>query len=140
MSKIVTKQKVGKMVHAVLQSLLKRPATLNYPAQPSPMPEHFRGKLTFYPERCTGCKLCMRDCPAHAIKITRISKTEIEAEIDLAKCIYCGQCVDSCPRGALEMTREFELAQLSRDKLKITFRTPPPEEPEAGEPKPEEEK
>jgi formate hydrogenlyase subunit 6/NADH:ubiquinone oxidoreductase subunit I len=63
----------------------------------------------------------MRDCPADAITITKMGTDEVTCEIDLSRCIYCAQCVDSCPKDALRATREFELASLQRDKLKVTF-------------------
>ena len=55
--------KPGKIARLLIQSLFRKPATINYPAQRSGMPKGFRGKLKFYPEKCIGCKLCMRDCP-----------------------------------------------------------------------------
>jgi formate hydrogenlyase subunit 6/NADH:ubiquinone oxidoreductase subunit I len=110
------------MIQTVLGSLMKRPATTRYPFEPSPMPERFRGKLAFHGELCINCRICMRDCPSDAIVITKIGDTEIQAEIDLARCIYCAQCVDSCPKKALEATGDFELAQLTRDRLKMVFR------------------
>ena len=112
----------GKMMSQVLRSIFKRPATTRYPFVKSGMPEKFRGKLKFYPERCIGCKLCMKDCPSNAITIKKIGEKQFECEIDLGKCIYCAQCVDSCMKKALESTREFELASLDREKLKVTFR------------------
>lgn len=112
----------GKMLKAVFQSLFKKPNTMNYPAQKSPMPDKFRGKLIFHPEKCIGCKFCMKDCPAGAINIVKVGDKSFEAQIDLGKCIYCGQCVDSCPKKALEMTKEFELATTEREKLKVVFR------------------
>ena len=53
----------GRMITEVLGSLFKKPATSHYPFVKVEMPEKFRGKMKFYPEKCIGCKLCMRDCP-----------------------------------------------------------------------------
>jgi formate hydrogenlyase subunit 6/NADH:ubiquinone oxidoreductase subunit I len=92
-----------------------------YPYLKEDTPKSFRGKMKFYPERCIGCKLCMRDCPSNAINIKKIGEKEFEVEIDLGKCIYCGQCVDSCMKKAIEVTNEFELAVLDREKLKVTY-------------------
>jgi len=111
----------GKISKQIIQSLFKKPATINYPAIRSGMPEGFRGKLKFHPEKCIGCKLCMRDCPSGAIEIRQIGEKQFEARIDLGKCIYCGQCVDSCLKKALEITAEFELARLTPDELKVIF-------------------
>lgn len=120
----------GKMIRQVLSSFFKKPATVDYPHDKSGMPKGFRGKLKFYPEKCIGCMMCMRDCPSNAIKINKVGDKKFEAVIDLGKCIYCGQCVDSCPKKALEITNEFELAQLDNQKLKVTFRAEPAKTPE----------
>jgi len=111
----------GKIARQLIQSLFKKPATINYPAQRSGMPKGFRGKLKFTSGKCIGCKMCMRDCPSGAIEIRKIGENKFEAEINLGKCIYCGQCVDSCLKNALESTGEFELAGLNPDKLKVIF-------------------
>jgi len=115
----------GKILREVLRSLFKKPATNLYPAETLAMPEKYRGKLKFYPERCIGCKLCMRDCPAGAIIIRPAGEKKFEAEIDLSKCIYCGQCAEVCPKQALELTLDVELAQFDLNKLKVTFRAEP---------------
>ena len=117
----------GKMIRQVLQSIFKKPATTKYPFVKEAPPRSFRGKLKFYPEKCVGCKLCMKDCPSNAIIINKTADGKFECGIDLGKCIYCAQCVDSCPKKALEATNEFELASLDRDKLKVTFRANPDE-------------
>ena len=120
----------GKMIKLVLETLFKKPATTAYPFVKAVMPDKFRGKLKFYPERCIGCKLCMRDCPSNAITIRKVGEKQFECDIDLGKCIYCAQCVDSCMKKALESTKEFELASLDREKLKVTFRDNSKESPE----------
>ena len=116
----------GVMLREVLRSLGRKSATVLYPAVKVEMPDRFRGKLRFEAEKCIGCKLCMRDCPSAAISIRKVGDKRFEADIDLSRCIYCAQCVDTCPKKALAATREFELAQLNRDKLKVTYRGAPP--------------
>ena len=109
--------KPGFMLWELLRSLFKKPATEFYPYVKTPPIHKIRGRLKFYPAKCIGCKICMRDCPAGAIEIKKLGEKQFDADIDLAKCIYCAQCVDSCPKQALEATEDFELAALDRKKL-----------------------
>lgn len=108
----------GKMLREVLKSLTKKPATIKYPAKAANIPDRFIGRLKFEAEKCIGCKLCMKDCPANAIVIEKVGD-KFEATVDLDKCIYCAQCVDTCPKKALRATTNFELAQLDKRKLKV---------------------
>ena len=118
-------KKTGRMVGQVLSSVFKKPATTRYPYLRSGAPTNFKAKIKFNPEKCIGCKLCMRDCPSNAINIIDMGNKKYEAEFRLDKCIYCSQCVLSCLKGALETTNEFELAQLDNKKLKIRFNAEP---------------
>jgi formate hydrogenlyase subunit 6/NADH:ubiquinone oxidoreductase subunit I len=111
----------GKMIKAVLGALLKKPITTRYPYVKSKSIAGLRGAIVFSAEKCIGCKLCMKDCPAKAITITQAGDKKFTAEIDLGKCIFCGQCVDSCLKKALAVTDKFELAELNSGKLKILF-------------------
>ncbi len=120
----------GKMTAELLRSVMKKPVTVTYPATRLDPVENFRGKISFSPEKCVGCKLCMRDCPSGAVEIIRTGDRQFIAEFRLDRCIYCAQCVDSCNRGALENTGEFELAQLDSGKLKIRFEERPAGNPE----------
>jgi formate hydrogenlyase subunit 6/NADH:ubiquinone oxidoreductase subunit I len=119
-------KKPGKMTAELLRNATRKAATVLYPFVKVTMPEKFRGRLKFTPEKCIGCKLCMRDCPSNAINIRKIADKQFEADIDCSKCIYCAQCVDSCPKKALEATGEFELAAFDRKKLTFTTRGQPP--------------
>lgn len=112
----------GAMLKEILNHVARKPATELYPFVKTEKPDKFRGKLKFYPEKCIGCKICMKDCPANAITITKIADKVFECEVRLDRCIYCGQCVLSCPKAALEMTKDFELAGLDRSKLKVTYK------------------
>lgn len=111
----------GAMLYEVLRHLTKKVATVFYPFIKIEMADKFRGKLNFHSENCIGCKMCMRDCPANAINIIKIGDKKFECEIYLEKCIYCAQCVYVCPKKALESTKEFELAQLDKNKFKVRF-------------------
>ena len=120
--------KLGKMAVEVLKTFFQKPNTILYPAEKIEMPEKFRGKLVFYPEKCIGCQLCVKDCPSNAIRIKKLADGKFEAEVDLDKCIYCAQCVDSCPKKALEATKDVELAQLDSGKLKVVINAKPHEQ------------
>lgn len=124
--------KIGKMTREVLRNFFKKPATVLYPFEKLDMPKNFRGKLIFYPEKCIGCKLCMRDCPTNAIEIRPvgpIADKKFECALDLSRCIYCAQCVDSCMKKALEATKDVELAQLDIKKLRIVYGPGPGNDP-----------
>ena len=126
--------KPGRMVGEVLRTATQRPATQLYPAVPVKLPASFRGKIRFIAERCVGCKLCQKDCPADALRIEEVGKKRFRAVFLLDHCIYCAQCVDSCNKDALESTTEFELATLDRATLRVTFDAPPPPPPQAAAP------
>lgn len=119
----------GKMAAEVLRHVTKKPATTTYPAEPAVMPENFRGQIVYSGERCTGCKLCEKDCPSFAIKIVKVGDKRYQAEFDLDKCVYCAQCVDSCNRDCLVSSKDFELAALNRKTLHVVFHAPPPSQP-----------
>ncbi|MEG0971784.1 MAG: NADH-quinone oxidoreductase subunit NuoF [Lachnospiraceae bacterium] len=49
------------------------------------------------PNKCKGCTLCAKNCPADAI-YGSIREAHV---IDLNKCIKCGTCIDKCRFGAI---------------------------------------
>ncbi len=55
--------------------------------------------LNYYiqPDKCRGCTLCARNCPAGAID----GVLKSPHEIDVTKCIKCGQCMAHCKFGAI---------------------------------------
>jgi len=53
-------------------------------------------------ERCTGCGICVEECPVSAI----VQKEDGVAEINEAECIRCGECHDVCPEEAVRHDKE----------------------------------
>lgn len=51
------------------------------------------------PDKCTGCKVCAKRCPAEAIQGERKESHVIDQE----KCIKCGNCFNACKFGAVQV-------------------------------------
>ena len=49
-------------------------------------------------DTCVFCGLCVKACPADAIKVDRKAKSW---EVDTNACIKCGACIDKCPKKSL---------------------------------------
>jgi len=57
-------------------------------------------------ENCTGCELCMEDCPYQAISMRKRTDDlpyPVEAVISPARCASCGICMGSCDYKALDL-------------------------------------
>ena len=57
-------------------------------------------------DKCKGCKLCMRNCPAGAISVNPGQEVKEGQKlpyvvIDTSKCVKCGACIDNCKFGAI---------------------------------------
>jgi NAD(P)H-quinone oxidoreductase subunit I len=116
--------KIGAMVGDVFRSLFQRPVTRLYPVVRTAAPERLRGKLHWDSEKCTGCLLCVKDCPAQAIEVFMVDKANkrFVLRYHLDRCTFCSQCVVSCRPGALEMSNaEWELAGTNRNAFTVCY-------------------
>ncbi len=116
--------KIGSMFKDLLVSFFSAPVTEKYPFERPATAERFRGKLYFDPARCTGCNLCSKDCPAHALEIVIIDRAakRFVARYNMDRCIYCAQCVQSCKFKCIGMSNEdWELASLSKAQFVVNY-------------------
>lgn len=56
-------------------------------------------------EACTGCRLCVRVCPAKSLEMTGTKTAKMIG--DHAPCIGCGDCVAVCEPGAIRLSRSM---------------------------------
>lgn len=110
----------GRIAGDALKHFFKKPATVAYPVGELQIDANYRGKLLYDSSTCIGCNICVRDCPASAIKVKNIGTKEdkkFEFTLNLAHCIFCCQCVDSCPKKSLSFSPDIELGSLSMEEL-----------------------
>jgi len=99
--------------------LFKKPFTREYPAVKVEVPEGYRGRHVFYPEKCISCGLCERDCPANAIELREVSGKRMP-HFYLDRCIFCYQCSEGCPRDAIKFSLNFEMSTTEKAELLVT--------------------
>ncbi|MCZ7668941.1 MAG: 4Fe-4S binding protein [Chloroflexi bacterium] len=116
--------KIGTMLGDVWRALWQKPVTQKYPFERIEAPKRLRGKLVWDPEKCTGCNLCSKDCPADAIEMITIDKKakRFVMRYHLDRCTYCAQCVASCRFNCINMSDEqWELAATSKTPFEVNY-------------------
>jgi formate hydrogenlyase subunit 6/NADH:ubiquinone oxidoreductase subunit I len=110
--------KIGTMLKDILDSFFKNPATQMYPFEKIVPPGRYRGALIYNPAICTGCSLCVKDCPSNAIELTILDRAakRFVLKYHMDRCIYCGQCVVNCKPKCMGMSNEdWEHARLTKE-------------------------
>ncbi|MDY6843890.1 MAG: NADH-quinone oxidoreductase subunit I [Thermodesulfobacteriota bacterium] len=112
------------------EGFLKKPVTLQYPEERLEIYPRFRGRVQLVKDengkpKCVACFLCRTVCPSKAIHIEaaedeRHNKYPEIFEVDLLRCIFCGFCQEACPREAIVLNDKFELADYTRQSLKLS--------------------
>ena len=127
-----------KSVKVVLGVALRKPVTVQYPAEKKELPHRSRGfpvlLWDFDVEEpfCTGCQVCARYCPVDCMTVT-MKDNPLYAEgkskrrkiverfyIDYARCMRCDICVEVCNFDAIVMNNTWtgiELARFDRQDL-----------------------
>lgn len=115
---------IGSMFSDILKSFFKKPVTEKYPFAKTNAPENLRGKLIWNPENCSGCMLCVKDCPSNALELLVVDKVNkrFVMRFHLDRCTYCAQCVVSCRFKCLDLSNDqWELASLNKEPFEIHY-------------------
>ena len=107
--------KLRELAYAI-RSLLSRPYTLKFPAEPSVPPATSRGQMKWDDAVCVGCGACSRVCPTGAIEVVdRADRRTLVRRYGM--CIFCGQCHALCTtKTGCNHTTAYDLACLDRDQ------------------------
>ena len=116
--------RMGAMFGDIWHSLFKAPITERYPFVRYDAPVQLRSEVIWDPEKCGGCQLCVKDCPAGALELIVVDKASkrFVMKYDVDRCIYCAQCEKSCRFGCLKLSNnKWELAALGRDGYTLYY-------------------
>ncbi|MSU46352.1 MAG: 4Fe-4S dicluster domain-containing protein [Lacunisphaera sp.] len=111
-----------------------RMTTVEYPEQPTVLPENYRNFPFLVSEnatdpmgtlRCVACQICEKECPPQCIIIEKSKDKKPDANgkmqlypavfgIDTSVCMSCQICVEVCPFDAIKMDKVFEIAATDR--------------------------
>ena len=104
--------------------------TTVYPMERLPLSKRYRAihkllrHLESGDERCIGCGLCEKICPAKSIRIETALGTDSRKKINdytinFGRCIYCGLCAEVCPEVAVVHGDRFENASEQRAHFSV---------------------
>lgn len=116
--------KLTLMFHDLFKSITSEPATERFPNPEPNEPERLRGKLHWDPANCTGCQLCVKDCPSDALKMFVIDKKKKQFVMtyDVGRCTFCAQCVQNCRFDCLNMAHdEWALSDYDKKGFDLVY-------------------
>ena len=103
-----------KIIPKLILNLFKKPLTVRFPKETISIPDGYRGKHSFDPEKCLGCGNCARICPNKAIEMIEVKQKDgtikKQPKININKCCFCRLCEDVCPVKAIRLTKQIPLS------------------------------
>lgn len=103
--------------------------TFQFPKEKKPIAERFRGVLSFHPEICISCEMCVRVCPSDVISMEWVRNDQTKKkdlawyQIDMAKCNVCRLCEEACPTKvkSIHHSNEYEVVFDNRKDFLIKW-------------------
>lgn len=114
----------GTMFSDVSLALFKKPVTRMYPYQKSETPPRLRGQVLWEKSSCTGCGLCVKDCPSNALELFIIDRKnkQFVMRYHADRCTFCAQCVESCRSKSIHLSQDnWELAALTTAPFDVFY-------------------
>ena len=108
-----------------VKNLFSKPSTVPFPKVDVPAKPGYRGRLSFNPEKCANCGLCVRVCSPGAITVQTEVNEAINTEyitrtFDMTSCTFCQTCEDFCDTGAIKLTEDYHMAVTDPSQLIIS--------------------
>ena len=76
------------------------------------------GKVKLDSSRCTGCGLCVAECPTEALVISSGEETDaFKLIFKHGNCVACSLCVEICPEKCLRMEHVLELDKMGSQSV-----------------------
>lgn len=99
----------------IAEALFSKPETIAYPAVSHRPSVNYRGSVRINAENCVGCGLCVRDCPAAALTLEKVSKDCFRLDHYRDRCTSCGQCEVSCNFNSIYIDNSYTEASADRE-------------------------
>ena len=84
-------------------NLFLPPVTVAFPAKPRDYPAASRGALQIDIGACIYCGICVKVCPADALKVDKPARTW---SLEERCCVSCAACVTACPKKCLALSAQ----------------------------------